>query len=221
MRSGRFVEVPMINGGDQNELRLYVAYAARLGRHITNANYAASLMAVYGAKAPEVLAEYPLTNFSSAPSALGSVMSDFTPSNGLNNCLYLQTARLASRHVSVFEYEFTDANAPPVTPDPGFEMGAVHSSELPYQFPGFDNTSKADAAALSAPAAILSDKMIYYWTAFARTGTPAAPDQIGWTPFESSAAVLRLDEGTTAYFDAGAAHHCAFWQKLYPNLLTL
>ena len=99
-------------------------------------------------------------------------------------------------------------------------MGAVHSSELPYQFPGFDNTSKADGAALSVPAAILSDKMIRYWTAFARTGTPAAPDQIAWTPFESSAAVLRLDESTTTYFDAGAAHHCAFWQKLYPNLLS-
>jgi para-nitrobenzyl esterase len=220
MRSGRFIKVPMINGGDQNELRLYVAYAAMLGQHVTDANYAAALKVTYDDKTPQVLAEYPYSDFSSPSSALGSVMSDFSPKNGLNNCLYQQTAHLASKHVAVYEYEFTDSDAPPVTPNPGFEMGAVHSSELPYQFPGFDNTSKAAGPPLSAGAELLSEKMIAYWTAFARTGTPAAPNQIAWIPFQSSTAVLRLNQKKAAYFDAGAIHHCAFWQKLYPRLLN-
>jgi para-nitrobenzyl esterase len=220
MRSGRFIQVPMINGGDQNELRLYVAYAAQAGQHVTSANYAASLQAPYGDDAGRVLAEFPASDFSSPPAALGSVMSDFSPKNGLNNCLFQETARLASKHVAVYEYEFTDADAPPVTPNPGFEMGAVHSPALPYEFPGFDNTSNSAAPPLSPGAELLSNKMIEYFTAFAATGTPAAPDQIAWTPFETSAAVLRLDQGPTAYFDAGAAHRCAFWQRLYPNLLS-
>ncbi|HXB83630.1 MAG TPA: carboxylesterase family protein [Candidatus Acidoferrum sp.] len=219
MSSGRFIKVPMINGGDENELRLYVAYAAMAGKHVTAANYPTSLRAVYGENTPLVLAEYPLGHFSSPASALGSVMSDFTPDNGLNNCLYLQTANLASRYVTVFEYEFADANAPPVTANPGFEMGAVHSSELPYLFPHFSNTSKVDGPALTPEAQVLSDAMIDYWTEFARTGVPEASGQITWTPYENSARVLRLDQGSIHYFDAGAAHHCAFWKKLYPSLL--
>jgi para-nitrobenzyl esterase len=220
MSSGRFIKVPMINGGDRNELRLYVAYAAVAGQHVTEANYSASLRAVYGKNAPAVLAEYPLSHFSSPPSALGSVMSDFTPSNGLNNCLFLQTAKLASRYVTVFEYEFADANAPPVTADPGFEMGAVHSSELPYLFPHFSNTSKIDGPELTPGAQVVSDAMIEYWTAFARTGVPEASDQIAWTPYQTSARILRLDQGSIHYVDAGAAHHCDFWKKLYPRLLV-
>jgi para-nitrobenzyl esterase len=220
MSSGRFIKVPMINGGDQSELRLYVAYAATAGNHVTEANYPASLRAVYGKNAPAVLAEYPLSHFSSPPSAFGSVMSDFTPVNGLNNCLFLQTAKLASRYVAVFEYEFADARAPLVTADPGFEMGAVHSSELPYLFPHFSNTSKIDGPALTPGAQVLSDAMIDYWTAFARTGLPEAPGQVAWTPYQTSTRVLRLDQGSIHYFDAAATHHCDFWKRLYPRLLV-
>ena len=219
MASGRFVQVPMINGGNREELRLYVAYAAQAGQHVTAANYAASLKAVYGDKAAQVLAEYPLSDFSSAPAALGSVMSDFRPDNGLNNCVYLRTAKLASQYVNVYEYEFADANPPPVTPDPGFEMGAVHSSELPYQFPHFSNTAKLDGPDLSAGAQTLSDEMLGYWTSFAATGVPSIPGGPAWTPYRSSSHILRLDQGKLVYFDAGEQHHCAFWEALYPDIL--
>jgi para-nitrobenzyl esterase len=222
MSTGRFVNVPMINGGDQNELRLYVAYAAMLpgNQHVTSENYAASLKIVYGDKSGEVLREYPASHFSSASSALGSVMSDFRPDNGLNNCVYLQTARAASKYIKVYEYEFADAAAPAVTPDPGFEMGAVHSSELPYQLPHFSNTSKVDGPALSPGVQILSDEMLSYWTSFARTGIPSVPGGIVWAPYESSSQVIKLDQGKVRYFAAAAEHHCSFWKNLYPNLLS-
>jgi para-nitrobenzyl esterase len=61
MAAGQFVQVPMINGGNREELRLYVAYAAQDGKHVTAQNYAASLKAVYGGKASLVLAEYPVS----------------------------------------------------------------------------------------------------------------------------------------------------------------
>jgi len=220
MASGQFMQVPMINGGNREELRLYVAYAAQDGRHVTAQNYAASLQAVYGDKASRVLAEYPLSQFSSAASALGSVMSDFRPDNGLNNCIYLQTAKLAAKYVRVYEYEFADPNPPPVTKDPGFEMGAVHSAELPYQFPHFSNTKALDGPDLSPGAQQLSELMLRYWTSFAAKGVPHARNTRAWTPFQNGTHVLRLDQGDIGYFDAATAHHCSFWQQLYPNLLS-
>jgi para-nitrobenzyl esterase len=176
------------------------------------------ILCTYDRLATVILAEYPLAQFSSAPSAFGTVMSDFRPDNGLNNCIYLRTAELASRHVSVYEYEFADRNPPPVTQDPRFAMGAVHSAELPYQFPKFSNTSKLDGPALTAGAQRLWDQMIAYWTSFATSGVPRARDAPAWTPFETSSHILRLDQGTVDYFDAAAAHHCAFWKTLYPAL---
>ena len=220
MANGEFVRVPMIDGGNRDELRLYVAYAAQAGQHVTAENYGASLTAVYGDNEPAILAEYPLGHFSSASSAFGSVMSDFRPDNGLNNCIYLRTAELASKYVEVYEYEFVDQNPPLVTKDPGFEMGAVHSAELPYQFPKFSNTTKLDGHDLSTSAQKLSDQMVDYWTSFARSGVPRARSAPPWTSFESGSHILRLDEGTIDYFDASAAHHCAFWRRLYPSLLS-
>jgi para-nitrobenzyl esterase len=219
MATGRFVHVPIINGGNRDELRLYVAYDVQAGRPVTPSNYLAHLKAVYGDDASSVEREYPLGGYSSAPSAFGTVMSDYTPGNGLNNCVYLETAQAASAFVKVYEYEFADRDAPPVTADPGFEMGAVHSAELPYQFPGFSNTTKLDGPVLAPSSQRLANQMMDYWTSFARTGIPKAADAPPWISFSSGADVMRLDPGKVGRFDASGEHHCDFWRKLYPAAL--
>jgi para-nitrobenzyl esterase len=218
--TGRFLRVPMINGGNRDEMRLYVAYAVAAGQAVTNDTYAALLSAMYGAAAPDVLAEYPAANFPSVPSALGTVESDFLPGGALNNCLYLEMAAQASRYVPVYEYEFADRHAPPEMDDPGFEMGAVHAAELPYFFPHISHNSKINGPDLDPDSEPLSHAMVAYWSSFARTGQPTAVGLPVWPRYAGATDVMRFEPGAMHAFDAAASHHCSFWRRHYPEVLT-
>jgi len=218
--AGKFVHVPMIMGGTRYELRLYVAYAVQGGQSITKDNYADLLKETYGKNADAVLGQYPPGDYSSAPSALGTVWSDFRSDVGINNCIYLETAKLIRKSVPVYQFVFADGNAPAVTTDPGFEMGAVHSSELPYQFPHFDNTTKVAGPDLAPASQKMAEQMMAYWTSFAKTGKPSAPDAPAWGVYNADDRVMNFDPAKLGYFDSSAAHKCAFWKTLYPDVLT-
>ena len=218
--TGKFVRVPIVNGGASHEMRLYVGYEVAAGGKITLDNYQDRLRALYGDKVDTVLAAYPADRYSSVPTALGTAMSDFMPGGGLNSCLFLRTAWLASRWVPVYQYEFADDAAPPVMNDPGIELGAVHTSEMPYQFPGFSNTSVLDGPPLAAPQQELARQMVAYWSSFIHTGRPAGAGLPEWQPFDPSRQALRLKPGAVGMFDASGAHQCPLWERLYPQELA-
>jgi len=220
LASGNFVRVPILNGGASNEMRLYVGYEVEAGASITLDNYKDRLRALYGDNVDTVLAAYPAARYSSVPTALGSAMSDFMPGGGLNSCLFLRTAWLASRWVPVYQYEFADDAAPPVMDDPGIELGAVHTSEMPYQFPGFSNTSVLNGPPLAAPQRELSKQMVAYWSSFIHTGRPAGAGLPEWQPFDPSRQALKLKPGAVGMFDASGVHQCPLWERLYPQELS-
>lgn len=220
IKAGKFIKVPAIMGGTRDELRLYVAYAVQGGQSITKDNYFEFLKDTYGKNADSIVKEYPADSYSSAPSALGTVWSDFRSDVGINNCIYLETSKLIRKSVPVYAFVFGDRDAPPVTADPGFEMGAVHSSELPYLFPHFDNTTRIAGPDLKPASQKLADQMVAYWTSFARTGRPGAPRSPIWRPFRSDNMVMNLVPKGLGYFDASKAHNCKFWKTLYPDVLT-
>lgn len=219
--AGKFVKVPVMNGGTRDEQRLYVGYAVLAGEAVTAANYSEKISEVYHEKAGAVLGKYPATYSSSPPATLGTVWSDFRRDVGINNCAYLEAGKLMGAFVPVYEFVFADSEAPPVTPtDPGFEMGAVHSSELPYLFPHFDNTMNRAGPDLKPASQKLADLMIAYWASFARSGVPSVSGAPAWEPFLTDDRVMNLEPGRVGLFDASAAHHCAFWKSLYPADLT-
>ncbi|MDQ2082809.1 carboxylesterase family protein [Xanthobacteraceae bacterium Astr-EGSB] len=218
--AGRFVKVPVLNGGTRDELRLYVAYDVQASNAVTKDNYEAKLKAVYGDNTAAVIKQYPASDYSSPASALGTVWSDFRADVGINNCIYLQTAKLLRKRVPVYESVFGDRAAPAVTTDPGFEMGAVHSSELPYIFPHFSNTTRLDTPDLAPASQKIADAMVGYWTSFARTGKPTAASAPAWPTFTADGMVMNFTPGALGLFNAGQVHKCGFWKSLYPTILT-
>lgn len=221
---GQFVWVPILNGGNRDELRLYVAYDLIYGDLTTRDNFEEKIKATYGDQATAVLGKYPLRKDLSAAALLGTTWTDFHPDYGLNVCLFLRTAQLASKFTQVYQYEFADRDAPSVLtkslPDPGIDMGAVHTAELPYQFPGFSNTLERDLPPLKVPQKQLANVMMEYWTSFAGTGSPSSTESKRvWKSFEKDGDVLWLEPGNIHNFSVDKEHHCDFWRRLYPRVL--
>ncbi|HYD65707.1 carboxylesterase/lipase family protein [Azospirillum sp.] len=222
LATGKFLKVPLLHGGNTDELRLYVAYEMAGGKLTTRFTLKDRLADIYGKDRVEtILKEYPVPGDLASASYFGGVRSDFDPTVGLNNCVYVRTAQLAAKHVTVHQYEFADPNAPDVVANPGMQMGAVHSAELPYQFPGFSNTMARDTPALTEVQRKVAAPMMAYWTSFARTGTPSGADLPAWPVFDPKKNnALRFGTGGALDFiDVNAAHKCDFWKKQYPDRL--
>ncbi|MBS0374436.1 MAG: carboxylesterase family protein [Proteobacteria bacterium] len=217
LQRGEFLRVPILNGGNRDEMRLYVGYEVAGGHPLGSADVEARLRTLYGTNAARVASAYPRAADDPVPAWLGRMESDYTPDGPLSNCLMIGTARLASRWATVYQYEFTDDAAPPVMPDPGFPMGAVHSAELAYFFPKISFNHRIDGPDVAPGSRALARQMVEYWSAFVRDGRPAVAGLPVWPAFRAATDVLRLDPAGPATFDADAAHHCELWRELYPD----
>ena len=238
IRLGSVSRVPLLMGGTRDELRLYVAYAKLFSPFVSDWSEAKLrsfwLPAYYGADAPDpsapgrtlhdaIVAEYARGGAMDGAS-LGSMLSDHQVAVGITNCLYLRTSdALLDLVPAVYQFEFADPAAPVLGVgiakgmDPGFPLGAVHSSELNYLFPGYSNTSAMDGPALAPASQALADRMVEAWASFAATGAPRAAGLPPWPRYgKGGRQVMLLVPGDPAPYDAGARHRCAFWDRTYP-----
>ncbi|MEO3788002.1 carboxylesterase family protein [Actinocorallia sp. B10E7] len=82
---------------------------------------------------------------------------------------------MAARYVRSYQYEFADRHSMDYLNLPiGFPIGAPHGSEIRYVFGGVTGTPAQNA---------LSEKMLGYWTNFAKTGIPYAANAPRWNLF--------------------------------------
>jgi para-nitrobenzyl esterase len=209
LRSGQFHRVPVVMGTNHDEWRLFVALAQLEGAPaVTAANYQAQIQATLGVSASvaaQIVAQYPVASFPSAPVAIGAVGTD-----AIFACNSLNDVSLMSRFTPTFAYEFNDENPPHVGfPDVGFPLGADHASELQYVFDPFPPATSA----LSPAQQVLSAQMKAYWTSQAKHGNPETAGQPLWPLFSAGRQrMLSLDEpAPAAETSFSAEHHCAFW----------
>ena len=211
LATGAFNRVPVVQGSNHDEWRLFVALDFDLVSGPLNATtYAAVLDGTYGPiLGPVVLAAYPVASYPSADLADAAQGTDF---------LFACSGRLANQrlaqYVPVFAYEFSDENAPQdFLPPVSFPYGAAHASELQYLF---GLTTSLPHAGLTATQQSLSAQMVGYWTRFAKNSDPNERGLPYWARYSSQDdAYQRLvPGGVMPEFGFAAEHNCAFWAPI-------
>jgi para-nitrobenzyl esterase len=210
LQDGAFNRVPVIEGTNRDEWRLFVAQAEVATRTpLSAAAYVPAIAATLRiplTAAAAVAAAYPLSAFSSPSVALGAVGTD-----AIFACNALTFAGLLSRHVTTYQYEFNDPNAPMrFFPPVSFPTGAYHAAEIQYLFDL--NGTPVPTPALLADQRRLARTMVRYWTQFAREGNPNSERTPTWPAIGAAQRFQSLVPGTSRTASAfGAEHQCSLF----------
>jgi len=166
--SGHFHHVPMIVGANRDEGRLFVALHYNLmGNNLTDAQWAPAVATYFGSTVgAKVQQEYPLSAYPDAGAAFGQAIGD-----AVLACPAVASAGVLSKYVPVYEYEYDQTPNPFVLPTPGIDLGAFHSSELPYVFDG--PVESSGNIAFTPAQQKLATTISGAWARFAATGNPA------------------------------------------------
>jgi para-nitrobenzyl esterase len=207
LASGDFTHVPVMDGSNHDEWRLFVALSIFAGHNVTAANYVAmiaSTLMVSRSIAAIIAGQYPLRSYKSPALALSAVGTD-----AIFSCPTLLLDQDMAPYVPVYAYEFNDEHAPSPYPNPGFPYGATHASELQYLF----GLPAGAHGPLSASQQRLAAAVRQEWTSFATSGKPSAPGAAAWPRWsQAGQQMLSLVPPRPAVetgFSAG--HHCGFW----------
>ncbi|MGJ4943667.1 carboxylesterase/lipase family protein [Bradyrhizobium sp. HKCCYLS1011] len=218
--SGQFNRVPLINGTNHDEYNLFVAQNFDLaGGPITASTYIAAIAVLTGTtatQAPLVASHYPVpAQFATYDQGAGAAGTDANFA-----CTARFADELASPFVPTFTYEFSDEKAPQnFLPPASFPYGASHASELQYIFPTANPSGYGLNLAqtpLDANQQKLSDRMVGYWTEFARSGNPNGFGQPHWPRFHRDRQVMLSLVPPTPATETNFAtvHQCDFWDGL-------
>ena len=197
---GHVVHVPYLLGSNNDEGMLFILEATI---PTNDTEYLTALQSNFGDFAPQVMAEYPVSNFNGDYRlALGRAIGD----SGLVCGTHDTARRAVAAGLSAFMYNFNIpwAIAPTL-------LLASHASEISHVFGDpVDPTPSSQA---------VSDGMNAFWAHFASTGDPNYPDAAAtWPAFVPTAdggdERLQLDPGWEVIQDF-REQECAFWRAHY------
>jgi para-nitrobenzyl esterase len=203
--SGDFSHVPVIDGSNHDEWRLFVALDTLEGHPVTRANYVSTIkstLMVSSQIAGTIALQYQLSSYPSPPLAMSAVGTD-----AIFSCPTLLLDQDMAKYTRLYAYEFNDEHAPNDYPNPGFPYAASHAAELQYLF-------KLPIGGKLSPSQLrLSAAMQAEWTSFAKTGFPSAPGAAHWPQFTNAHQVMLslVPPEPKLETDFAAEHRCSFW----------
>lgn len=169
---GRQAPVPILAGFNQGEIRSLRVLAPKAPA--TAAEYEKTIRERYGEFADAFLRLYPAADYKE------SILAT------TRDALYGWTAeRLARKQTAIGQpaYLYLWDHGYPAMDEAG--LHAFHASELPYVFGTFDKTPPHWPKVPESDR-ILSDKIIGYWTSFAKSGIPSATGAPAWSAYGST-----------------------------------
>ena len=208
--SGSFNRVPVMEGSNHDEWRLFVALNVDLVTGpLAPAQYTGAIAATL--VVPPLTAAflgsfYPLTAYPSPDLALSALGTD-----AIFACNSRKAARLLSQFVPTHAYEFNDENAPQLfLPPVSFPYGSAHASEIQYLF---NLRSQIPHPDLTPDQEQLSRAMVAYWTNFARSGDPNWLGTPFWPAYDRTDDRVQSLAPPTPAVESGFAadHKCAVW----------
>jgi carboxylesterase type B len=127
--------------------------------------------------------------------------------DGFFNCPTRLLAQALSAHVPTWSYQFDYDEAP--FPIPWADLGAFHGAEIQFVF---KRPMRLIGPGFTPDEAKLADRMMAYWTRFARSGDPNG-DQLYWPRYDGDDRIMlfnfqdRVAQGVRA-------GECRFWEGL-------
>jgi para-nitrobenzyl esterase len=219
LAGGRFARVPILNGTNHDEERLFLVLGAFLhlpGLTVSGGTYVvvpepitpdsyrrdiAFVLSVTEARAAAIAVEYPVNSYGSPALTFSALVADANFA-----CPALQMDTWLSRRTPTFAYEFNDDAAPwryaPIKPPV-----ATHLSELPYLF---DLPDAPIQVPLSLDQEALAASMRTAWANFAASGDPSSAE-VSWPLFDGVTVMSLVAPQPQVVTDFAWTHHCSFW----------
>jgi para-nitrobenzyl esterase len=206
-RTGAFNHVPIMTGLVAEEQAFFLPeIAGGPPVPLTVAQFNDYVDSFGAAFTPAIDAAYPLTSYAS-PS-----LAEIAVAQGSKACIARTFDREWSQFVPVYAYLFDDETTPSYFPPVSYPTRAFHTSELEYLFTLFHG-GQGTPHPLDAGQQRLSDQMIAYWSAFARTGNPNNPADPRWLPYSAKADDVNVLAETKPHMTYG------YGAQRYPNNL--
>ncbi len=204
---GLFNRVPVIEGSNHDEFRLFLALNELAGSApVSVTGYRSAIAGQFDvdlATADTIAAEYPLRSYASPSLALSAAITDAAYA-----CKAREAVQALSKYVPAYQYEFADEASPRFFPGPpvSFPLGAFHSAELEYLF-----TLPSYPVHLDPSQEALSTAMIGLWASFAKTGDPGS----GWPRYSAATDEAESLAGPKPAYETNfaAVHRCDFWTR--------
>ena len=214
-QTGQYNHAPVLNGVAGDEQGFFQAINEETQGPLTAAGYRDYVSRTFGAAhVDEVMKLYPLDSYPS-PS-----LAELAASQMYRGCVGEQLNRWISAYDPVYAYQFDDRSTPSYLKPKSFPLGAYHTVELVYLFPGFHG-GLGTARPLNKAQAKLSDELVDNWATFARMGDPNPVGVFGpWRRYDANkdnvySIMIPASKDKPGY---GDRYNCAYYDRItvYP-----